>query len=67
MQKANQLVDPTFVEEIRSKIKDRDAGTSLDTAYYGASWSVPDNKGTAHVAVVTADYAVSATSTVNTE
>ena len=44
-----------------------DSRTFDDPAYYGASWAAADPKGTAHVAVITEDYAVSVTSTVNTE
>lgn len=65
--KVKQLLNSTFVAEIRAKMLERDHQTSEDPEYYGASWSAVDPKGTAHVSVITEDYAVSVTSTINTE
>lgn len=66
-QKAQQLLNSTFAAEIREKMRERDSQTSEDPQFYGASWASAEPHGTAHVAVITEDYAVSVTSTVNTE
>ncbi|KAK3930804.1 Glutathione hydrolase 1 proenzyme [Frankliniella fusca] len=65
--KANQLLNQTYVDEIRQKIKEHDSRTSQDPKDYGATFEAADPQGTAHVSVITKDMAVSVTSTVNTE
>ncbi|XP_034239742.1 glutathione hydrolase 1 proenzyme-like [Thrips palmi] len=65
--KAQQLLDASFAAEIRAKMQQVDTQTSLDPEFYGASWSTQDPQGTAHVSVITEDFAVSVTSTINTE
>lgn len=66
-QKVAQVLNQTFADEVREKIKGLDKQTSTDPKFYGASWAPVDPKGTAHVAVVDSEYAISVTSTVNTE
>lgn len=65
--KSAQLVNQTFVDEIRQKILSHDKQTSQDPKDYGATFDTVNPKGTAHVSVITEDFAVSVTSTVNTE
>jgi len=59
-----RLLDPDFVNEVRSKISD--TSTHTDYEFYGANFTFVSDNGTANMAVIAPNGdAVSITSTVN--